>query len=46
MKITEDIRQFAREQGVGEYEAIESGLEQMAGEFREKGAELYVETAD
>ena len=46
MKITEDIRQFAREQGVGESEAIESGLEQMAGEFREKGAELYVETAD
>ena len=46
MKITEDIRQFAREQGIGESEAIESGLEQMAGEFREKGAELYVETAD
>ena len=46
MKITEDIRQFAREQGIGESEAIESGMEQMAGEFREKGAELYVETAD
>ncbi len=46
MKITEDIRQFALEQGIGESEAIESGMEQMAGEFREKGAELYVETAD
>jgi phosphomethylpyrimidine synthase len=44
MKITEDIRQFAREQGMLEHEAIEAGMDQMAGEFREKGGELYVET--
>jgi len=43
MKITEDIRQFAREQGMAETEAIGAGMEQMADEFREKGGELYVE---
>jgi phosphomethylpyrimidine synthase len=43
MKITEDIRQFAREQGMAETEAIDAGMEKMADEFREKGGEIYVE---
>jgi len=42
MKITEDIRRFAAEQGVEESEAIEVGMERMADEFREKGGEIYV----
>ncbi|KPJ79759.1 MAG: thiamine biosynthesis protein ThiC [Gemmatimonas sp. SG8_23] len=46
MKITEDIRQFAREQGLAEGEAVEAGMEQMAEEFREKGGEIYVEAGD
>lgn len=46
MKITEDIRQFAREQGLAESEAIDTGMEQMAEEFREKGSEIYVEAGD
>jgi len=46
MKITEDIRQFAREQGVLEDQAIETGMEKMADEFREKGSEIYVEAGD
>lgn len=46
MKITEDIRQFAREQGLAESEAIDTGMEQMADEFREKGGEIYVEAGD
>ncbi len=46
MKITEDIRQFAREHGMLEHEAIEAGMEQMADEFREKGSEIYVEAGD
>ncbi len=46
MKITEDIRQFAREQGLAESEAIDTGMEQMAEEFREKGGEIYVEAGD
>ena len=46
MKITEDIREFARAQGLAEGEAIDAGMQQMAGEFREKGSEIYVEAGD
>jgi phosphomethylpyrimidine synthase len=46
MKITEDIRQFAREQGLAEAAAVEAGMEQMAEEFRDKGGEIYVEAGD
>ena len=43
MKITEDVRRFAREQGVGEDEALGVGLEQKSQEFREAGGEIYRE---
>jgi len=46
MKITEDIREFAREQGLDTAEAVEVGMQKMAGEFRERGGELYVEAGD
>jgi len=46
MKITEDIRQFAREQGLAADDAIGAGMEQKADEFREKGGEIYVEAGD
>jgi len=46
MKITEDIRRFAAEQGLAEDQAVETGMEQMAGEFREKGGEIYIEAGD
>jgi phosphomethylpyrimidine synthase len=46
MKITEDIRQFAREQGLAEDDAIDAGMEQMADEFRDKGSEIYVDAGD
>ena len=41
MKITEDVRKYAAEQGITEDAAIEKGLEGKAAEFAEKGAELY-----
>jgi phosphomethylpyrimidine synthase len=41
MKISEDVRKFAAEQGVTENEALESGLKEKAREFVEKGADLY-----
>jgi phosphomethylpyrimidine synthase len=41
MKITEDVRQFAAQQGVSEPEALKQGLEVKAKEFVAKGAELY-----
>jgi phosphomethylpyrimidine synthase len=41
MKITEDVRKYAAEQGIAEEEALRQGLEQKATEFTEKGAEVY-----
>ena len=41
MKITEDVRQYAAEQGVDEAEAIRRGLAQKAREFAAKGGEVY-----
>ncbi len=41
MKITEDVRKYAAEQGIAEDAAIEEGLKQKAAEFTESGAEVY-----
>jgi phosphomethylpyrimidine synthase len=41
MKITEDVRKYAAEQGINESEAIESGMQEKRKEFVETGAELY-----
>jgi phosphomethylpyrimidine synthase len=41
MKITEDVRKYAAEQGVAEEQALKAGMEQKAREFVEKGAEIY-----
>ncbi len=41
MRITEDVRKYAAEQGITEEAAIKKGLEQKATEFNEKGAEVY-----
>ena len=41
MKITEDVRQYAAEQGVSEAEAFKKGMADKAREFVEKGAEVY-----
>jgi phosphomethylpyrimidine synthase len=41
MKITEDVRKFAAEQGVPEEQSVEVGLQEKAREFRDTGAEIY-----
>ena len=41
MKITEDVRKYAAEQGIAEEEALESGMQEKRKEFVEKGAEVY-----
>jgi phosphomethylpyrimidine synthase len=41
MKITEDVRKFAAEQGMSEQEALRKGMEEKSREFIEKGSELY-----
>ena len=42
MKITEDVRKYAKEHGLGEQEAIEAGMEEMSKEFIESGAQIYI----
>ena len=46
MKITQDIRDYAREQGLSEMDAVQTGLDSKAREFVEKGKEIYVERTD
>jgi phosphomethylpyrimidine synthase len=41
MKITEDVRKCAAEQGITEEAAIKEGLEQKAAKLTESGSEIY-----
>jgi phosphomethylpyrimidine synthase len=41
MKITEDVRKYAAEQGIAEEAALKQGMEAKSKEFVEKGAEVY-----
>jgi len=41
MKITDDVRKYAAEQGLSEQEAVEKGLAEKSREFAESGADLY-----
>jgi phosphomethylpyrimidine synthase len=41
MKITEDVRKYAAEQGIAETEALGKGLKEKSAEFGKKGSEIY-----
>ncbi|MBS0463873.1 MAG: phosphomethylpyrimidine synthase ThiC [Proteobacteria bacterium] len=41
MKITQDVRDYAAEHGVGETQALAEGMAEKAREFREAGGEVY-----
>jgi len=41
MKITDDVRQYAAEQGIAEQEALKQGMKAKSKEFVAKGAEVY-----
>ncbi|WP_230632976.1 phosphomethylpyrimidine synthase ThiC [Paenibacillus athensensis] len=41
MRITQDIRQYAHQQGLEEEKALQSGMEEKAREFREAGSQIY-----
>lgn len=41
MKITQDVRDYARTHGVDEQRALEAGMQTKSIEFRSKGAQLY-----
>ncbi len=41
MKITEDVRRYAAEQGLAEGDALEEGMKEKSEEFRSMGGEVY-----
>jgi phosphomethylpyrimidine synthase len=44
MKITEEVRAYAASHGIAEEKALESGMEEKAGEFVAGGGEIYRKT--
>ncbi|MBM3846282.1 MAG: phosphomethylpyrimidine synthase ThiC [Verrucomicrobia bacterium] len=44
MKITEDVRKYAAEQGVSDQEALQKGMEEKSREFASKGSEIYTKS--
>jgi phosphomethylpyrimidine synthase len=43
MRITQDVREYARNRGLSEQQALEEGMEEKSVEFVAKGAEIYKE---
>ena len=41
MKISQDVREYAAEQGLNEQEALAQGMQEKAIEFVKKGSEVY-----
>jgi len=41
MKITEDVRKCAAEQGISENDALGKGLKEKSEEFLRRGSEVY-----
>ncbi len=45
MKITQEVREFAKTQGVSEEQALTAGMETMSEEFKRAGGEIYIPIA-
>ena len=43
MKISADVREYAKEQGLDEVQALESGMAAKSEEFLAGGSQLYVD---
>ena len=41
MKITQDVRDYAAKEGLGEADALQKGMEVKSVEFVKQGAEVY-----
>ena len=46
MKISDDVRRFAKERGLDTAQAVEEGMGEKAEEFRRGGSELYVASGE
>ncbi len=44
MKITQEVREFAKEKGISEIDALKQGMEEKSIEFVETGAQIYNKT--
>jgi phosphomethylpyrimidine synthase len=42
MKITQDVRDYAKENGMGDADALSKGMEEKSKEFLQKGSEIYL----
>ncbi len=43
MKITQDVRDYAKSLGVADADALQQGMDEKAVEFKQQGAEIYKE---
>ncbi|MFT5581798.1 MAG: phosphomethylpyrimidine synthase [Psychromonas sp.] len=43
MKITQDVREYAKTMGITDEEALQKGMDDMSKEFAKKGGDVYVE---
>ncbi len=43
MKITQDVREYARAQGISEVDALKQGMDEKSVQFKRQGAEIYKE---
>jgi phosphomethylpyrimidine synthase len=41
MKITQDVREYAKSHGVSDGEALQQGMEEKSVEFKQQGSKLY-----
>jgi phosphomethylpyrimidine synthase len=46
MRISQDVRKYAAEHGVGEVEALELGMKEKSAEFASAGAQVYLPIVD
>ena len=44
MKITQDLRDYAKSQGITPADAAERGMQEKAEDFRQRGGEIYLDT--
>jgi phosphomethylpyrimidine synthase len=42
MKITQEVRDYAKNKGVSDEQALETGMQSMSEEFKKAGGEIYI----
>ena len=41
MKITQDVRDYAKQKGISDEKALEQGMQDKANEFKAHGSQIY-----